>query len=150
MTRLRPLAPDDWDAIAPVVDDWWGGRTVRHLLPRLFFEHFNDTSFALVDGDHLVGFLVGFVSQSQPGIAYIHFVGVAPEARGQGAGRRLYETFFAAVVARGCTEVACITSPQNADSRAFHAAMGFENRGVCENHAGPGKPRVELRRRLER
>ena len=36
---------------------------------------------------------VGFMSQSRPAEAYIHFVGVHPDERGHGLGRRLYEHF---------------------------------------------------------
>jgi GNAT superfamily N-acetyltransferase len=61
------------------------------MLPRLFFEHFTDTSFAAERDGRLVGFLAGFISQSRPGEAYIHFVGVDPAQRGRGLGRLLYE-----------------------------------------------------------
>lgn len=98
------------------------------MLPRLFFEHFADTSFAAERDRVLVGFLAGFVSQSRPGEAYIHFVGVHPDERGHGLGRQLYETFFDAVAARGCSVVRAVTAPVNARSVAFHRRMGF----ACE------------------
>jgi hypothetical protein len=37
---LRTATPADYDAIAAVVDDWWG-RPVRRMLPRLFLDHFH-------------------------------------------------------------------------------------------------------------
>jgi GNAT superfamily N-acetyltransferase len=93
---MRTLRPSDHRAVIAVIDDWWGGRPMAAMLPRLFFEHFADTSFAADRAGTLVGFLVGFLSQSRPGEAYIHFVGVHPGERGHGLGRRLYEAFFAA------------------------------------------------------
>ena len=48
-----------------VIDGWWGGRPMADMLPRLFFEHFTDTSFAAERDGRLTGFLVGFVSQSR-------------------------------------------------------------------------------------
>src|SRR2546428_6880359 len=92
--RIRALTSSDYDAIAAVVDDWWGGRPLRGLLPRLFFEHFGSTSFFVGAGSDPEAFLVGFRSQSVPSLAYIHFVGVKPELRGRGVGRLLYEQFF--------------------------------------------------------
>jgi GNAT superfamily N-acetyltransferase len=86
---------------------------MAEMLPRLFFEHFTGTSFAAECDGELAGFLVGFVSQSRPGEAYIHFVGVRPGERGCGLGRRLYECFFAAVRARGCELVRAVTAPVN-------------------------------------
>jgi hypothetical protein len=40
---LRPARPADYDAIAAVVDDWWG-RPVLSSIPRLFLDHFHRTS----------------------------------------------------------------------------------------------------------
>src|SRR5207248_1875896 len=78
------------------------------------------------DDGRLMGFLAGFLSQSRPHDAYVHFAGVAPEARGTGLGRELYERFFDAVRAAGRSVVHCVTSPVNEGSVAFHLAMGFE------------------------
>ncbi len=60
------------------------------MLPRLFFVHFEGTSYVVDDGDgQLAAFLIGFLSQTDPAEAYIHFVGVSPEHRGGGLGRQL-------------------------------------------------------------
>ena len=40
--KIRNLSPSDYDAIIRVVDDWWGGRRMASMLPRLFFEHFTE------------------------------------------------------------------------------------------------------------
>ena len=122
---LRALREEDYPEVIRVLDDWWGGREMAGLLPRLFFQHFADTSFAVEEEGRVCAFLVGFLSQSRQGDAYIHFVGVDPACRGQGLGRALYERFFAAAKERGATSVHCITSPVNRGSVAFHRAMGF-------------------------
>jgi len=155
--QTRPLVSSDYDRISPIVDHWWGGRPVAHLLPRLFFQHFSTTSFA-IDGDGgIQGFLVGLRSQSDPSLGYIHFVGIAPNRRGQGLGRLLYSRFFDAAKNLGCIEVQCITSPVNTGSVHFHRAMGFElvDGGLEQNgfpvvadEAGPGQHRVKFHRRL--
>jgi len=123
---IRPIRPSDYRPVISVIDDWWGGRHMADKLPRLFFEHFTDTCFAAERDSELAGFLVGFTSQSRPGEAYIHFVGVHPSERGRGLGRRLYEHFFAAVRARGCQLVRAITAPVNLGSVQFHQRMGFD------------------------
>ena len=122
---LRRLREEDHAAIIRVLDEWWGGRHISDLLPRLFFQHFTDTSFAIEADGRVLAFLVGFLSQSRPGEAYIHFVGVDPAARGRGFGRTLYERFFSVAKDRGAQEVHCVTSPVNKGSIAFHRAMGF-------------------------
>jgi predicted GNAT superfamily acetyltransferase len=124
--QIRPLRPSDHRPVISVVDDWWNGRHMAGMLPHLFFDHFTDTSFAAERDGELVGFLIGFISQSRPGEAYIHFVGVSPGERGGGLGRELYERFFAAVRARGCGLVRAVTSPVNQGSVRFHQRMGFD------------------------
>lgn len=119
------------------------------MLPRLFFIHFESTSFvADRDDGSLAGFLIGFLSQTDAETAYVHFVGVAPAERGSGLGRELYERFFAAARAHGRTVVRCVTSPRNTDSLAFHDALGFEQEGTAEDYDGAGNSRVLLARRL--
>jgi predicted GNAT superfamily acetyltransferase len=145
---IRAAAPDDHARVIAVLDDWWGGRRMTDMLPRLFFTHFHDTSFVAERDGELAGFLVGFLSQSRPEEAYVHFVGVSPADRGSGLGRELYERFFAAARAHGRTRVSCVTSPANAASLAFHAAIGFEASAPRAGYDGPGEDRIVLTRSL--
>jgi hypothetical protein len=80
--KLRTAAAADYDRIIAVLDDWWG-RPVRHSLPRVFLDHFYATSTVAESDGELAGFLIGFLSPSQPDAAYIHFVGVSPRLRGR-------------------------------------------------------------------
>ncbi|MDH4338847.1 MAG: GNAT family N-acetyltransferase [Thermoleophilia bacterium] len=119
------------------------------MLPKLFFLHFEGTSFVAEDEDgDLVGFLCGFLSQTARDEAYIHFVGVTPDKRGEGLGRTLYERFFEEVRSQGRSIVRCVTSPVNENSVAFHEALGFEIDRVVEDYDGPGEDRVLLVMRL--
>jgi len=156
--NIRHLEPADFDVISPVIDQWWGGRPVRGMLPRLFFEHFQPTSFALDKDKELAGFLVGFRSQSIPAVGYVHFIGVHPGARGRGYGRLLYQHFFAVAAGLGCTKTRAITSPVNESSIRFHLRLGFQllpgsgdvnGYPVCLDHAGPGQHRVLFSKQLD-
>ena len=44
--EIRHAEPSDHARVAEVIAEWWGGRQVRDMLPRLFFTHFRDTSGA--------------------------------------------------------------------------------------------------------
>ena len=118
------------------------------MLHRLFFTHFRGTSFVAERNGDLTGFLVGFLSQSDPEAAYVHFVGVSPSERGSGLGRELYERFFEAARAAGRTRVSCVTSTANTRSVAFHTAIGFEPSEPQLGYDGPGEDRVVLTRAL--
>jgi predicted GNAT superfamily acetyltransferase len=155
--RIRELRSSDYRPVIAAIDDWWGGRHMADMLPRLFFEHFSDTSFAAEADGELAGFLVGFISQSRPGEAYIHFVGVRPAERRLGAGRQLYDSFFAAAGARGCHLVQAVTSPVNTASVRFHLRMGFDVEPgdivvdgiqVTAGYDGDGQDRVRFSKRL--
>jgi ribosomal protein S18 acetylase RimI-like enzyme len=146
---IRHAQPSDYGRVIQHVNAWWGGREMAPMLPKLFFLHFEGTSFVAEDEDgRLAGFLVGFLSQTDPADAYVHFVGVAPDERSSGLGRELYERFFEATRSAGRTTVRCVTSPANESSVAFHQALGFEVDRVVEDYDGPGEDRVLLIKRL--
>jgi ribosomal protein S18 acetylase RimI-like enzyme len=146
---IRHAQPSDYGRVIGRINTWWGGRDMAPMLPKLFFLHFEGTSFVADDEEgQLAGFLCGFLSQTDSEEAYIHFVGVAPEQRGEGLGRELYERFFETVRAHGRTVVRCVTSPGNADSIAFHEALGFEVERVAKDYDGPGEDRVVFVKRL--
>ena len=119
------------------------------MLPKLFFIHFEGTSFVAEDAEgELLGFVCGFLSQTADNEAYIHFVGVTPDDRGEGLGRTLYEHFFEEARANGRTVVRCVTSPLNQGSLAFHQALGFEVERIAEDYDGPGEDRALLVKQL--
>ena len=121
----RPIEADHARLIG-LVDEWWAGRKLHQLLPRLWFQHFNGTSWVAEDGEgRLVGFLVGFISPDRLDEAYIHMVGTSPNYRRKGLGRMLYQRFFDDVAARGVRRVTAVTWPGNRVSVGFHRAMGF-------------------------
>jgi ribosomal protein S18 acetylase RimI-like enzyme len=136
---IRTARAADYDAIAAVVNDWWG-REVLPGLPRLFLDHFHSTSLIAEAEDGLSGFLVGFVSPSAPDEAYIHYVGVRPDARSQGLARALYARFFEIARAHGRHTIKAITSPINHTSIAFHRRMGFTVTGPIPAYNGPNNP----------
>lgn len=99
---------------------------MRDMLPKLFFVHFCETSFIAEIDQKIIGFLIGFLSQSHSEEAYIHFVGIHPDFRTQGVGSALYQQFFQVVQRFERVRVRCVTSPVNQDSIAYHLRLGFE------------------------
>lgn len=121
----RPVEADH-ATIVEQVDEWWGGRRMRALLPRLWFQHFTGTSWLLETPDgRLVGFVVAFIGPDDPSIGYVHMIASDPNRRRAGVGRALYERVFADLGARGVREVKAITWPGNRTSVAFHRQLGF-------------------------
>jgi ribosomal protein S18 acetylase RimI-like enzyme len=159
---FRSATEADYAAVAAALQSWWtmpgfdteaAARERAALVPRLWLQHFAGTSWIFERGGQLEGFLIGFLSPDRADEGYIHFVGVAPDRRGQGIGRQLYERFFERCRHAGRHRIRCITSPGNTGSIAFHQAMGFdlERTGdtvVKPDYDGPGVPRVAFVRSL--
>ena len=125
VTFRRPTE-DDHPRLVGVIDDWWGGRSLQHLLPRLWLQHFTGTSWIAETADgRLAGFLVGFVSPDHTDQAYCHMIATNPNLRQQGLGRALYERFLDDMRSRGVRRVKAITWAANRISIAFHRRIGF-------------------------
>lgn len=148
---VRNSKPEDHQRIIAVMKDWWGGRDLTKMLPKLFLIHFCDTSFIVEKGNDLVAFLVGFLSQSKANEGYIHFVGVHPNYRGMGIGEFLYHRFFGICEANSRDTIRASTSPVNKGSIEFHKKIGFKiSPGRAEidgirvslDYNGPNDPKV--------
>jgi ribosomal protein S18 acetylase RimI-like enzyme len=154
---IRNVEPSDYQLVISVLNDWWGGRNMSDMLPKLFFVHVRDTSFVAEHEGKIVGFLIGFLSQTFPDQAYIHFAGVHPDYRRKGTAGKLYGHFFEIAQKHGCKTVRCVTSPVNKVSIAFHLRMGFgiepgdkliEGISVAEKYDGHGGDRVLFLKKL--
>lgn len=155
--EIRTVKDSDYYVISPLINKWWGGRKMSDKLPKLFFDHFSNTSFIAEKDEKLIGFLIGVLSQSHQKVAYIHFVGVHPDYRKQSVGNHLYNQFFHVVQQNGRNIVRCVTSPVNKTSIAFHTKMGFcieegdkKMDGIFVNtdYEGPHEDRVLFEKRL--
>jgi ribosomal protein S18 acetylase RimI-like enzyme len=147
MHQIRTAVPADYDAIAPVIDQWWG-RAVLGALPRLFLDLFYSSSLIIDGTGGLDAFLIGIFSPSEADRAYIHFVGVAPHVRRSGYGRMLYEEFFRRARADGRRTVSAITAPVNLRSADFHRSLGFRVSGPVDGYNGTGHPMFVFDRTL--
>ncbi|MED0674398.1 MULTISPECIES: GNAT family N-acetyltransferase [Aneurinibacillus] len=155
--KIRNVHESDYSYIITRINQWWGGRQMSDMLPRLFFSHFQETSFVIEDHDRIIAFVIGFISQTHPKEAYIHFVGVHPDGRKKGYAKKLYHHFFETVKQRGCSIVKCVTSPVNKASIAYHTKLGFdilesdikiEGISVHKDYDGPDQDRVVFQKIL--
>ncbi len=130
---LRHPTEADQPRIAALVDAWFDGRRVRHLVGRAWFRHFGSTSWLAEDGaGAAIGFLIGYRSQDQPGEAVLHLVGVHPSHRRHGIGRALVNAFLVDAADTGAARLTSLGWPDDRIAIAFFRAMAFEP------DAGPG------------
>jgi ribosomal protein S18 acetylase RimI-like enzyme len=148
---VRNSCPADHQRIIAVMRDWWGGRDLARMLPKLFLIHFCDTSFIIEKEEELIAFLIGFLSPSRAREGYIHFAGVHPNYRGIGLGEFLYHRFFNICKGNHRDTIRACTSPVNKASIEFHKKVGFrilkgngemDGIPVTLDYNGPDDPKV--------
>ena len=148
----RPLNKQDYDTIVSVIDEWWEGPSTALAHPLFFYELGRLARVAELDDAGIVGFLLGFVSESHVGgtpkakppgskIGYVHLVGIHPEQRRRGVGRLLYEQFTERCKDAGCVRMKAITTLGNEGSQRFHLAVGWTVQEI-ENYAGRNRKRL--------
>lgn len=54
--RVRNIQGEDYVKIHSVLNNWWGGRDMADMLPKLFFVHFQETSFIIEEEGETLGF----------------------------------------------------------------------------------------------
>jgi len=59
--EIRFVTGSDYFVISPLLNEWWGGRNMSDMLPKLFFDHFTNTSFIAENNGKIIGFLIGFL-----------------------------------------------------------------------------------------
>jgi len=155
--NIRNGKPSDHARVVAVMPQWWGGRDLSSSVLKVFFVHFSNTTFIAEDGNDLVGFLIGFMSQSEKDVGYIHFAGVHPDYRKTGLGRTLFEKFYEACKVNNRSVVKSCTSPVNKLSIKFHQKMGFmiepgdgiiDGVPVSPNYLGKDNPKVLFKKEL--
>ena len=123
--KIRNAGTPDHKKVLSVILNWWEGRDLRQNAQKIFFDHFSNTTFIAEYNNEMIGFLIGFLSQSKPEEAYIHLVGIHPDMRKLGLGSLLYERFIEVCSRHGRSIFRSCTSIVNKESIAFHKYMGF-------------------------
>ena len=126
---VRNAFPNDYPTVADKAKEWADPIRENDSAYRIMIEHFRNTCFIAEDRGEIIGYLLGFKSQSSPDEAVIYLVHVAPRLRGNGVGRRLFNQYQAAVKALGCRKILALGEPENKSCAAYYQAMGLKATG---------------------
>ena len=114
--RFRRPTDADHPALIGRMNEWWGGRKMQQLFPRLWLQHFTATSWIAEDADGPAARVPRRLHQpDHPDEAYVHLIATDPNRRGRGLGRALYERFFEDARARGADRVTAIDLARQPD-----------------------------------
>jgi ribosomal protein S18 acetylase RimI-like enzyme len=120
-TQVRPFLEADRPQVAALHDRLF---PAAHL-PGARLDEGTDRVVLVVVRD---GALVGYVAaeRQEDGTGYVDFLGVSPDRRGEGLGRRLVAVACRQLADElGCTEVFLTVRVSNAAARQVYAACGF-------------------------
>jgi GNAT superfamily N-acetyltransferase len=144
--HIRGITKQDFDEIVAAFDRWMGGPSSERAHPVFFYE-LGQHALIAEEAAGMVGFLLGFVAPTTPPIGYVHLVGIHPEYRRQGIGKRLYQAFAERCRQVGAAELKAIASLGHETALRFHGSQGF---GVREDpdYAGRGYARLVFSKAL--
>jgi L-amino acid N-acyltransferase YncA len=142
---IRGITKRDFDYIVSVFDHWWGGPSSERASP-FFFHELGQYALIAEDDGQVVGFLLGLVAAGST-TGYVHLVGIDPNYRRRGVGKRLYQHFCLACQQKGLRQLKAIGMVGHEGSARFHSALGFEVRELAD-YAGPGRARVVFTKQL--
>lgn len=127
----------------------------RDSIYHLFTRYFTDTCLVAEKDNKIVGYMLGFISQVDRKVAYIHNICVSPEFRRKKIGSILYGKFFQNMKKKNCQRIFLIINPINKLSINYHESLGFnalkdgeeiyiEGTRASKNYNGPGKHMVVM------
>ena len=131
---VRPVEPTDLDTIVRIDEKLSGQTRKEYWRRRLELGSLRPPWMSLVaetDG-RVVGFLLGWVGESEFGIAgptaWLDLIGVDPPYRGRGVGQALVGRFVtSASELRAIQKVATLIDLGQADIREFFLRLGFRH-----------------------
>ena len=162
--EIRNSEEDDFLPISQIARKCRPMVTERNSIYHLFTKFFQNTVFVaeIIHNGHkiVIGFLIGFISQSKSDECYIHLLCVDPEFRGRGIASNLIKNFCDVVTQEGCKKIYLITKPINQKAINFYQKIGFnvvsasktvKIRGmdVYEDYDGFGEHMVVLKKELD-
>ncbi|UVI28938.1 GNAT family N-acetyltransferase [Paenibacillus spongiae] len=154
---IRNMEAADCRGILELASGWWGSEYSSDMFSKWYIAHFRETCLLAEENGRMIGFVMGFLSQTYPDEAYIRIVMVDPAYRGKGIGRALYHAFFERALAMKRSVIRCVTAPWKKESIAFHTRLGFilepqdqevDGIPVCMDYDGRGGSRVVFKKLL--
>jgi ribosomal protein S18 acetylase RimI-like enzyme len=127
--QIRNSEEEDFLVISQIASKCSPMVTERDSIYHIFTKFFQNTVFLaekLENGNNIaIGFLIGFISQSNSDESYIHLLCVDPKFRGRKIASNLIKKFCDAVSQNGCKKVYLITKPINQRAINFYQKSGF-------------------------
>ncbi len=102
---------------------------VRHPVHfySIMIRYFRNSFFIIKETGKIIGFVWGFVSQTDPGVLFLWQIGVAKPFWGKKIAHKLIERFIECAREHGCIKVHATVETGNFASWKMFEKMGFRN-----------------------
>lgn len=101
---------------------------------KILLRNFGDTCFIAEARNRIVGWVLGFFSQTHDIPTYFLWqIGVAPFMQGFGIGKQLLADAEHALIEKGCKRIELTIDPVNTPSQKLFEALGYRNISDSEN-----------------
>jgi diaminobutyrate acetyltransferase len=94
---------------------------------RIVIRYFRDTCYLAERDGKILGFMWGFLSQTDPHTFFLWQIGVDPSTRGEGIGGRILEAAERELAERGCHRIELTIDPSNRPSQRLFEKRGYRN-----------------------
>ena len=98
---------------------------------RIVIRYFRDTCYLAERDGEILGFMWGFMSQTDPRTFFLWQIGVDPSTRGEGIGGRILEAAERELAERGCNRIELTIDPSNRPSQRL-----FEKGAIATSAIG--------------
>lgn len=153
--RIRTVKEEDFFEIMTLASKCAPIPIERDSIYHLFTKYFANTCFVAEKDNQIVGYILGFISQLEKDVAYIHNICISPDLRRKKIGSSLYQKFFQNMKKEKCQKIFLIINPKNKLSINYHESLGFnvskegeeiyvEGVRASKNYNGPGKHMVVM------
>ena len=107
----------------------------------MFFYEFGEHALVAEREGKSSVFCSGSWSPAPAATGYVHLVGIHPDHRRRGVGKRLYEQFTERCRGAGMKRLKSLAAAGHEGPVRFHESMGFGSTEVAD-YAGPGRSRI--------
>jgi len=94
---------------------------------KIMLRHFNNSCFVVEEEKKIVGFVLGFVSQTDMKTYFLWQVGISPDKQGKGLGGKLLDFLEKKVKGLGCKRIELTIDPQNLHSQKLFEKKDYQN-----------------------
>lgn len=140
---IRQAQETDLAALAALDRMIFGHLAYPYFVLRQMFDVHRGELLVLDQAGGLRGYSIAVRSTTR-GLAWFLGLGVEPESRGRGYGRRLAETSLNRLRAQGLDRVRLTVDGENAAAVRLYLRLGFVRLGEIADYLGPDEPRQVL------